>query len=59
MSVHFCPVHSFPLKLTKQENELSLLSIKTSKQGKGREGKNIIKLFFLFLSIPFHSISSF
>ena len=54
ISVPFYQFHSLLLKLTKQENEFSLPSIKTSKQGKGRKGKNIIKLFFLFISIPFY-----
>ena len=53
MSVLSYSFHSFLLKLPNKGNEISIPSIKTPKQG---EGKNILKLFFLFLSIPFHSL---
>ena len=47
MSVPFYPFHFLPFK-PKQENELSILSVKTPKQ----EGwKNTLKIFFSFHSL--------
>ena len=41
--------HFFPLKLPNKRNKFSIPSIKIPKQE-----KNILKLFFSFISIPFY-----
>ena len=59
MSVLFYPFHSLPLKLPNKGMDFPFPPLKLlnkRREGKGREGKNILKLFFSFISIPFHSL---
>ena len=55
MSVSFYPFHFLLLKLLNKKINFSFPLLKLlNKVNKGREGKNILKLFSLLFFIPFH-----
>ena len=56
MSVPSYLFYSLPLKFPNKGMNFSFPPLKLP--NKGREGKNILKLFFSFLSIPFHYLLS-